>query len=315
MARLSRERNRQSQTTRMPYRQRAILHRTREVRRTILRQFVVISFLQVDHDEQSGIRCADVGSQIYDGVHPDHPASAHREAPLLADISRTPGVSQRPSGRMITYGSASRFMGCGKVVAVELLFERAVLLSHIDSAANGYHTCHFIHRANDAYGYRILTDEFNRRNILRAIKHLQVGREQSVVARSGTKAERLQHPEAFLGHWPRIEVDAAIKRRRDFLQDERYRRREGTLGMDRPDIDSRGPFRLPGDERKIGIARIKTAVHKPAHAFVRQRQDGEKPLAFGTVYFEMITHRDCQERARIVIYQRLYDTVRSNTCI
>ena len=112
---------------------------------------------------------------------------------------------------------------------------------------------------------------------------------------------------------PRIEVDAAIKRRRDFLQDERYRRREGTLGMDRPDIDSRGPFRLPGDERKIGIARIKTAVDKPAHAFVRQRQDGEKPLAFGTVYFEMIPPRDGPERVRIVICHRLNDSIGGQT--
>ena len=81
--------------------------------------------------------------------------------------------------------------------------------------------------------------------------------------------------------------------------------------MDRPDIDSRGPLRLPGDERNIGLARIKTAVDEPAPAFVRQRQHREKSLAPGSGDIEMIFLRDRPERVRIMIGDRLEHLVRS----
>src|ERR1700736_1043058 len=80
--------------------------------------------------------------------------------------------------------------------------------------------------------------------------------------------------------------------------------------MDRPDIDSRGPLRLPGDEGKIGLARIKTAVDEPAHAFMRQRQHREKSLARGSSDVEMILLRDRPERVRIMIGNRLEHLVR-----
>ena len=46
----------------------------------------------------------------------------------------------------------------GKIVAVELLFERASLLAHIDRAADGDHARHFVHRPNHLDGDRILRE-------------------------------------------------------------------------------------------------------------------------------------------------------------
>src|SRR6267378_6230670 len=86
----------------------------------------------------------------------------------------------------------------GKIVAVELLFKWAPLLAHVDRATDGDHARHFVHRSDNLDGYRILGSGFDRRNIVRAVKHLQVGREQSVVARSRRKPERLEHPEPLL---------------------------------------------------------------------------------------------------------------------
>src|SRR5439155_18955678 len=88
----------------------------------------------------------------------------------------------------------------GKVVAVEFFFERAVLLAHIDRAADGDHPRHFVHRSNDIDAYGILRNGFNSRNVIRAVEHLQMLRNKTVVACARGKSERLQDPETFLGH-------------------------------------------------------------------------------------------------------------------
>ncbi len=96
------EGNRHSRIPRMRDRGHAVFQRSREIGRAVPRQLPVVFFLQVDHHQKAGVRCADIGSQINDGAHLNHPALAERDAPLFADISRMPGTSQRPSGRMMT---------------------------------------------------------------------------------------------------------------------------------------------------------------------------------------------------------------------
>ena len=90
----------------------------------------------------------------------------------------------------------------GKIVAVEFLFEWASLLAHVDRAADGDHARHFVHRPNDLDRHRIPGSGSDCRNIVRAVKHLQVGREQSVVARSRSEPERLEHPQPLFGYRP-----------------------------------------------------------------------------------------------------------------
>src|SRR6266581_7507667 len=70
----------------------------------------------------------------------------------------------------------------GEIVAVEPLFEWASLLAHIDRAADGDHPRHFVHRSNDIDGYGILRNGFNSRNVIRAVEHLQMLRNKTVVA-------------------------------------------------------------------------------------------------------------------------------------
>src|ERR1700730_2464978 len=80
----------------------------------------------------------------------------------------------------------------GKIVAVELLFKWASLLAHIDRAADGDHARHFVHRSNDLDGYGILRNGFDRRNVVRAVEHLQMRRNQTIeVVRSMDEMARV----------------------------------------------------------------------------------------------------------------------------
>src|SRR5258708_13826685 len=90
-----------------------VRNRTGEIGRAVFCQFVIVGLLQIDHHQKTAVRRADIGTEINDRVHLDHPAVPDRVAPLLADISRMPGPSQSPSGRMMTYGSPARLMLCG----------------------------------------------------------------------------------------------------------------------------------------------------------------------------------------------------------
>ena len=104
-------------------------------------------------------------------------------------------------------------MGGGEIVAVELLLERAVLFAHVDGAADRDHARHLVHRSHHLApitGVRWLAF-FTGGRSSRAIEHLQMRREQPVIARARREAERFQHPQAFLGDRPRIDVDAAGK--------------------------------------------------------------------------------------------------------
>src|SRR5450631_4806388 len=148
----------------------------------------------------------------------------------------------------------------GKIVAVELLFERAPLLAHIDRAANGDHARHFIHRPNHLDGYRIPGNGLDRRNVVGTVKHLQLRREQTIVTCPRRKPKGLQYPETFLGYRTRIDVDASIERRGEFLQHQRYRGGDGALGVNSPDVDTGRPLRLPRDEAELGVAGIEPAV-------------------------------------------------------
>ena len=147
------------------------------------------------------------------------------------------------------------------------------------------------------------------RQLVRAIEHLQMRREQPVVTRARREPERLQHPQTFLGDRPRIDVDALVKRRREFLQHQRNRRDDRALGVNRPDIDAGRPLRLPRDVAKIGIARIEPAVDQPARAFVRQRQHREEAFALGCGDIELVAPGDRPERIRIMVGNRLERSV------
>src|SRR5229473_6240728 len=133
---------------------------------------------------------------------------------------------------------------------------------------------------------------------------------QTIVTRPRGKPERLQDPETFLGDRTRIDVDAPIKRRREFLQHQRYRGGDGALGVDRPDVDTGRSFRLPRDVAELGVAGIEPAVDQPARAFVRQRQYGEKAVALGGGNIEPVPFCDRPERIRVMICDGLKHVVR-----
>ena len=146
-------------------------------------------------------------------------------------------------------------MGRGKIIAVEFLFERAMLFAHIDRAADRDHARHLVHRADDFDGDRIAAGTvFTARQILASDRTSADAGRTILVARAGMEAERLQHPQAALGDRTRIDVDALVERRGDFLQHQRNRRGDRALGVDRPDIDAGGPLRLPRDEGDVGVA-------------------------------------------------------------
>ena len=134
-------------------------------------------------------------------------------------------------------------------------------------------------------------------------------RDHAVVTRFRRKPERLQNPQAFLGDRPRIDIDALVERRREFLQHQRDRGRDRALGMDGPDIDSRGPLRLPRHEGHIGIARIEAAVEQPARTFVRQRQHRQETLARRRGDVEIVFPCDGPEGVRVVVRHRLNDSI------
>src|ERR1700730_8732785 len=94
----------------------------------------------------------------------------------------------------------------GKIVAVEFLFKWTSLLAHVDRAADGDHARPFVHRPNDLDGYRIPGSGLDCRNVIGAVKHLQMRRKQAIVTCPRRKPEGLQDPETLLGHWTRIDV-------------------------------------------------------------------------------------------------------------
>src|SRR6267378_1557514 len=118
-----------------------------------------------------------------------------RQSFKLGEIGKIPNPDA--SDRLAVF-VADKMRG-GKIVAVELLFKWASLFAHIDRAADGDHARHFVHRSNDLDGYGILGNGFDCWNVVRAVEHLQMRRNQTIVARTGRKPERLQNPETFLG--------------------------------------------------------------------------------------------------------------------
>ena len=56
-------------------------------------------------------------------------------------------------------------MGGGKIIAVELLFERAMLFAHIDRAADRDHARHLFHRAHDADRHGSCAPGLHRRQV------------------------------------------------------------------------------------------------------------------------------------------------------
>ena len=78
----------------------------------------------------------------------------------------------------LTFAVADQ-MGGGKIVAVELLFERTALFAHVDRAADRNHPRHLVHRADHFDRDRIRRNGPGRRKIPGAIEHLQMGANNS----------------------------------------------------------------------------------------------------------------------------------------
>ena len=200
-------------------------------------------------------------------------------------------------------------MGGGKIVAVEFLLERTSLLGHVDRAADRDHARHLIHRPHHLDGDGIAGRRLNR-HIAGAIEHLQVRREQSVIMRARRKPEGLQHPQTALGHRTRIDVDAPIERRGEFLQHQRDCGCDGALGVNGPDIDAGGPFRLTSDIAKLWHLGIEPAIDQPPGAFMRQRQHGKEAVSLEAGDIEPVALGDRPERIGVMIGDRLEHLVR-----
>src|ERR1700733_14072469 len=173
-----------------------------------------------------------------------------------------------------------------EIVAVEFFLVWAVLFGAIDRASNGKCAQHVVNRARDR-------DADLRRSVGNAVavidrglgiphrgtlEPMQMRGNAPVYHRARLQAHRFYKARAVLGRRACENIDALIKRRRNFLHDQRQCRGQSARRIYRPGIYPSRPLALAGQKRDIRIGAVKRSFREAAKALRVQHQKCEEAL-------------------------------------